>query len=203
MLIVGPRCCSASPRPTADSPFTTTAHGPLAGCPIARADDAVPGRRNFILYWSTAGSQGERKCGSTHAVHHSSRGVEGISAARFHPVNLFTGSVFADVAFASCRTRRTSSWCSALTIAQFHLRARQSRLTLGPVQIRHRRPVFPPWHHTARSAGRAELLPDVSGARCHVRHLLLCRLRAAGSLRHRRAANPKTFPAQLAHPFTQ
>ena len=52
---------------------------------------------DFITYWIHRLFHGANLW-KYHAVHHSSEELEWISAARFHPVNIFFGSVIADVA---------------------------------------------------------------------------------------------------------
>src|SRR5450759_3857748 len=50
---------------------------------------------DFLTYWIHRGFHGA-KMWKYHAVHHSSEDLEWISAARFHPVNIFLGTVLVD-----------------------------------------------------------------------------------------------------------
>ncbi len=50
----------------------------------------------FCLYWIHRAFHG-KALWRYHAVHHASKDVEWISAARFHPVNLLLGTVLVDV----------------------------------------------------------------------------------------------------------
>src|SRR5207302_9898114 len=51
---------------------------------------------DFLLYWIHRIFHG-RRMWKYHAVHHSSEHVDWVSAARFHPVNLFLGTILVDV----------------------------------------------------------------------------------------------------------
>src|SRR5258708_28301515 len=79
------------------SAFYDNGHGPLAALPLTVQMVLFLVGEDFILYWTHRCFHGERMW-KYHAVHHSSEELEWISAARFHPVNLFLGSVFADAA---------------------------------------------------------------------------------------------------------
>jgi sterol desaturase/sphingolipid hydroxylase (fatty acid hydroxylase superfamily) len=76
--------------------FYGNGHGPLAALPLVAQMIIFLIGEDFILYWSHRLFHGHTLW-KYHAVHHSSEGLEWISAARFHPINLFFGSVLADV----------------------------------------------------------------------------------------------------------
>ncbi|MFZ0777064.1 MAG: sterol desaturase family protein, partial [Xanthobacteraceae bacterium] len=76
--------------------FYDNGHGPLAALPLPAQMVIFLIGEDIILYWTHRLFHGKRMW-RYHAVHHSSEELEWISAARFHPVNLFLGSVAADV----------------------------------------------------------------------------------------------------------
>ena len=89
-----------------------------------------------------------------HAVHHSSEELEWISAARFHPVNLFLGSVFADVALLVAGiSPNVFVVLGPLTIAHSAFVHANLDWTLGPFKYVIAGPVFHRWHHTAADRG--------------------------------------------------
>ena len=71
-----------------------------------------------------------------HAIHHSSEELDWISAARFHPVNLFLGTIAVDVDPADGRHfAQHHALGRAVHDLPFGLRSRQSQLDAWPVQI--------------------------------------------------------------------
>src|ERR1700685_3935456 len=77
--------------------FYDNGHGPLAAMPLLAQMAIFLIGEDIILYWTHRLFHGRKTLWKYHAVHHSSEELEWISAARFHPVNLFLGSVLADV----------------------------------------------------------------------------------------------------------
>ena len=89
-----------------------------------------------------------------HAVHHSSEELEWISAARFHPVNLFLGSVIGRRRHAACRHfAQRVVVLGPLTIAHSAFVHANLDWTLGPFKYVIATPVFHRWHHTAADRG--------------------------------------------------
>ena len=76
--------------------FYENGRGPLAALPLVAQMIIFLIGEDFILYWSHRLFHGHAlwKC---HAVLHSSEDLEWISAARFHPIDLFFGVLLADV----------------------------------------------------------------------------------------------------------
>jgi hypothetical protein len=137
-------------------------------------------------------------------VHHSSEELEWISAARFHPVNLFFGAVIADVFCCSPASRPTSSSCSGPSPSRIR-RFVHANLdwTLGPFKYVIATPVFHRWHHTAADrGGEKELCRDLPGSRPLMFGTFYM---PAGELPDRYGIDdrefPTTFGAQLMHPF--
>jgi sterol desaturase/sphingolipid hydroxylase (fatty acid hydroxylase superfamily) len=89
-----------------------------------------------------------------HAVHHSSEDLDWISAARFHPVNLFLGSIAVDVALLLAGiSPNVMLWVGPFNIASSAFVHANLKWTLGPFKYVMAGPVFHRWHHTALERG--------------------------------------------------
>ena len=160
---------------------------------------------DFILYWTHRLFHGKRLW-NYHAVHHSSEELEWISAARFHPVNLFLRHA----------SPPTSSCCSLgispnvfvvlgpFTIAHSAFVHANLDWTLGPFKYVIATPVFHRWHHTAADRGGEKNF----AATFPVLDLIFGTFyMPAGELpdqlRDRRSRISDELPGQLVHPFTQ
>ena len=89
-----------------------------------------------------------------HAIHHSSEHLEWISAARFHPVNLFIGTIMVDVILLMAGiSPNVMLWVGPFTT--FHSAFVHANLnwTLGPFKYVLATPVFHRWHHTSLEEG--------------------------------------------------
>ena len=89
-----------------------------------------------------------------HAIHHSSEHLEWISAARFHPVNLFIGTILVDVILLMAGiSSNVMLWVGPFTT--FHSAFVHANLnwTLGPFKYVLASPVFHRWHHTSLEEG--------------------------------------------------
>ena len=89
-----------------------------------------------------------------HAIHHSSEELDWISAARFHPVNLFLGTIGVDVILLMAGiSPNTMLWVGPFTT--FHSAFVHANLnwTLGPFKYVLATPVFHRWHHTSLEQG--------------------------------------------------
>ena len=87
-------------------------------------------------------------------MHHSSEELEWISAARFHPVNLFLGSVTADVVMLLLGiSPNVFVVLGPFTIATSAFVHANLDWTLGPFKYVIAGPVFHRWHHTAADRG--------------------------------------------------
>ncbi len=140
------------------------------------------------MYWTHRWFHG-RRFWKYHAVHHSSEQLEWISAARFHPVNLFLGSVLADVVmlFAGISPNVFVVLGPLVTAHSAFVHANLD-WTLGPVQVRYRRSRLPPLaSHCRRPRRREEFCRNVPASRRYIRHVLYAGRRTAGSIRHRRS----------------
>ena len=138
-----------------------------------------------------------------HAVHHSSEDLEWISAARFHPINLFFGSVLADVVMLLAGiSPNIFVVLGPITIAHSAFVHANLDWTLGPFKYVIASPVFHRWHHTAAERGGEKNF----AATFPVLDLIFGTFyMPKGVLPDRYGITDKEFPAgfgaQLAYPF--
>ena len=184
--------------------FYENGHGPLAALPLAAQGILFLLGEDVILYWTHRWFHGARMW-KYHAVHHSSEELEWISAARFHPINLFLGSVAADVVmlFAGI-SPNVFLVLGPLTIAHSAFVHANLDWTLGPFKYVIAGPVFHRWHHTAAERGGEKNF----AATFPILDLMFGTFyMPAGELPDHYGiadrAFPDTFGAQLVHPFTQ
>jgi sterol desaturase/sphingolipid hydroxylase (fatty acid hydroxylase superfamily) len=104
--------------------FYDNGHGPLAALPLWVQAVLFLVLADFMMYWLHRMFHGAGFW-KYHAIHHSSEDVDWISAARFHPVNLFH----------SAFVHANLNW------------------TLGPFKYLIATPVFHRWHHTSPTEG--------------------------------------------------
>ena len=133
--------------------FYDNGHGPLAAFPLGVQMILFLIGEDIILYWTHRMFHGARMW-KYHAVHHSSEELEWISAARFHPINLFLGSVLADVVMLIAGiSPNVFVVLGPLTIAHSAFVHANLDWTLGPFKYVIAGPVFHRWHHTAPDRG--------------------------------------------------
>lgn len=133
--------------------FYENGHGPLAQLPLWSQVIIFVVASDFMLYWIHRTFHGE-KMWKYHAVHHSSEELEWISAARFHPVNIFLGSVAVDVILLLAGiSPNVMLYVGPFTIAHSAFVHANLNWTLGPFQYVLASPVFHRWHHTAAERG--------------------------------------------------
>jgi sterol desaturase/sphingolipid hydroxylase (fatty acid hydroxylase superfamily) len=184
--------------------FYDNGHGPLAALPLVAQMLIFLIGEDIILYWTHRLFHGE-KMWKYHAVHHSSKELEWISAARFHPINLFLGTVFADVVLLVAGiSPNVFVVLGPLTVAHSAFVHANLDWTLGPFKYVIAGPVFHRWHHTAADRGGeknfAATFPilDVIFGTFYM---------PEGELPDNYGIADRTFPTsftgQLAHPFTQ
>jgi len=136
-------------------------------------------------------------------VHHSSEELEWISAARFHPVNLFLGAVLADVIMLLIGiSPNVFVVLGPITIAHSAFVHANLDWTLGPFRYVIASPVFHRWHHTAAERGGEKNF----AATFPVLDLMFGTFyMPRGVLPDRYGIDDKEFPAgfgsQLAYPF--
>jgi sterol desaturase/sphingolipid hydroxylase (fatty acid hydroxylase superfamily) len=184
--------------------FYDNGHGPLATLPLVAQMVIFLIGEDIILYVTHRFFHRERMW-KYHAVHHSSEELEWISAARFHPVNLFLGSVLADVVMLVAGiSPNVFVVLGPLTIAHSAFVHANLDWTLGPFKYVIAGPVFHRWHHTAADRGGEKNF----AATFPVLDLMFGTFyMPAGELPDNYGIAdrqfPQTFPGQLAHPYTQ
>jgi sterol desaturase/sphingolipid hydroxylase (fatty acid hydroxylase superfamily) len=133
--------------------FYDNGHGPLARLPLWVQAAIFLVASDFLLYWIHRGFHGARLW-KYHAVHHSSEDLEWISAWRFHPVNIFLGSVAVDVALLLAGiSPNVLVFVGPFTTAHSAFVHANLNWTLGPFKYVLAGPVFHRWHHTAAERG--------------------------------------------------
>jgi sterol desaturase/sphingolipid hydroxylase (fatty acid hydroxylase superfamily) len=184
--------------------FYDNGHGPLSEFPLAVQMVIFLVGEDFILYWTHRWFHG-RKMWKYHAVHHSTEELEWISAARFHPINLFLGSVLADVVMLVAGiSPNVLVVLGPLTIAHSAFVHANLDWTLGPFKYVFAGPVFHRWHHTAADRGGEKNF----AATFPVLDLIFGTFYFPAGERpdHYGIADrdfPTTFSGQMVHPFTR
>ncbi|MBI5265360.1 MAG: sterol desaturase family protein [Bradyrhizobium sp.] len=133
--------------------FYENGHGPLSQMPLWLQAVVYLVAADFMLYWlhRLFHSGGYWKY---HAVHHSAVELDWISAARFHPINLFFGTVAVDVVLLMAGiSPNVLVWVGPFVT--FHSAFVHSNVnwTLGPLGYVFATPVFHRWHHTPLTQG--------------------------------------------------
>jgi sterol desaturase/sphingolipid hydroxylase (fatty acid hydroxylase superfamily) len=133
--------------------FYENGHGPLSQLPLWVQAVMFLVISDFLLYWiHRAFHRGA--LWKYHAVHHSSEDLDWISAARFHPVNLFLGSIAVDVGLLLAGiSPNVMLWVGPFNIASSAFVHANLKWTLGPFKYVMASPVFHRWHHTALERG--------------------------------------------------
>lgn len=133
--------------------FYDDGFGPFAKLPLWAQAVAFVAASDFMLYWIHRGFHGAAMW-KYHAVHHSSEELDWISAARFHPINLFLGSVAIDaVLLLAGISPNVMLWVGPFTTAHSALVHANLNWTFGPFKYVLAGPVFHRWHHTAADRG--------------------------------------------------
>jgi len=133
--------------------FYTNGHGPLSELPLWAQVCIFLVASDFLLYWIHRGFHGVHLW-KYHAVHHSSEDLEWISAARFHPVNIFLGTVAVDVTLLLAGiSPEVMVVVGPFTIAYSAFVHANLDWTFGPFKYLLASPVFHRWHHTAADEG--------------------------------------------------
>ncbi len=133
--------------------FYDNGHGPLSQLPLWAQALLFLVLSDFMLYWLHRMFHGS-SFWKYHAVHHSSEELDWISAARFHPVNLFLGTICVDVILLMAGiSPNVMLWVGPFNM--FHSAFVHANLnwTLGPFKYVLATPVFHRWHHTAIEEG--------------------------------------------------
>jgi sterol desaturase/sphingolipid hydroxylase (fatty acid hydroxylase superfamily) len=133
--------------------FYDNGHGPLARLPLWLQAAIFLIGSDLIMYWIHRGFH-HAPLWKYHAVHHSSDELDWISAARFHPVNIFLGSVATDVVLLLAGiSPNVLVFLGPFTVAHSAFVHANLNWTLRPFQYLIAGPVFHRWHHTAAERG--------------------------------------------------
>ena len=184
--------------------FYDNGHGPLSTLPLAVQAVLFLVASDLMLYWIHRAFHGGGLW-KYHAVHHSSEEIDWISAARFHPVNLFLGTVLVDVALLLAGiSPNVMLWVGPFTIAHSAFVHANLNWTLGPLKYVIATPVFHRWHHTLMEEGGmtnyAGTFPlwDILFGTFRMPEGVLPEVYGAGDPKM-----PESFAAQLAYPIRQ
>jgi sterol desaturase/sphingolipid hydroxylase (fatty acid hydroxylase superfamily) len=133
--------------------FYDNGHGPLSQLPLWLQGMLFLVLSDFMLYWLHRMFHGGGFW-KYHAIHHSSEDLDWISAARFHPVNLFLGTIMVDVILLMAGISPNVMLLVG-PFTTFHSAFVHANLswTLGPFKYVLATPVFHRWHHTAFEQG--------------------------------------------------
>jgi sterol desaturase/sphingolipid hydroxylase (fatty acid hydroxylase superfamily) len=133
--------------------FYDNGHGPLAQLPLWLQAAIFLVGTDVMMYWIHRAFH-RPALWKYHAVHHSSTELDWISAARFHPINIFLGSVMADVVLLLAGISPNVFVILGLfTIGHSAFVHANLNWTLGPFRYVIAGPVFHRWHHTAAERG--------------------------------------------------
>ncbi len=128
--------------------FLEHGHGTLARLPLWGQIILYLALSDFMLYWIHRIFHGNHLW-KYHAVHHSSEELEWISAGRFHPLNIFLGTVLVDVVLIlSGIAPDVLIFMSPFNAAMSAFVHANLNWNLGPFKYILASPVFHRWHHT-------------------------------------------------------
>ena len=184
--------------------FYDNGHGPLSELPLWAQALLFLVLSDFMLYWLHRLFHGGGLW-KYHAVHHSSEELDWISAARFHPVNIFLGSVATDVVLLLAGiSPNVLVFLGPFTVAHSAFVHANLNWTLGPFKYVLATPVFHRWHHTGLEeggntnfAGTFPLWDLLFGT------FRMPEGRLPGTYGKDEAAMPSEIGGQLAFPFRQ
>jgi len=159
MLVAGAAVVFGLTKPDDVINFLEHGHGPLSQLPLWIQVILYLLLSDFLLYWTHRTFHG-RSLWRYHAVHHSSEEVEWISAARFHPANIFLGSVLVDtVLILAGIAPDVLIFISPFNTASSAFVHANLNWTLGPLKYVFASPVFHRWHHVVGEASGKNFAP--------------------------------------------
>ena len=153
LLVLGAAWLFGINTPEGMLAFYADGHGPLAQLPYWAQGAIFLIASDFMMYWLHRWFH-RPTMWRYHAVHHSSEDLDWISAARFHPINLFFGTVLADVVMLLAGiSPNVLVLLAPFTIAHSTFVHANLNWTLGPFKYVLSTPVFHRWHHTSLEEG--------------------------------------------------
>jgi sterol desaturase/sphingolipid hydroxylase (fatty acid hydroxylase superfamily) len=133
--------------------FYENGHGPLAQLPLAAQAAVFLIGSDVMNYWIHRGFH-RATLWRYHAVHHSSEDLDWVSAARFHPINTFLGTVATDVVLLLAGiSPNVLVFLGPFTVAHSAFVHANLNWTLGPFRYVIAGPMFHRWHHTSAERG--------------------------------------------------
>lgn len=128
--------------------FYDHGHGPISRLPLWVQVVGYVVLMDFAMYWIHRGFH-RGFFWKYHAIHHASKDLEWISAARFHPVNLALSTVILDVtALLSGMSSDVFLYVGAFDIITSCMVHANLNWTFGPLRYVLVSPVFHRWHHS-------------------------------------------------------
>jgi len=153
LLIIGAAAVFGITTPEGLAEFYDDGHGPLAQLPMWSQAAIFLIASDLMMYWIHRIFH-RPTMWKYHAVHHSSKDLDWISAARFHPVNIMLGSVATDVVLLLAGiSPNVFVFLGPFTVAHSTFVHANLNWTLGRFKYVIATPVFHRWHHTALEEG--------------------------------------------------
>jgi sterol desaturase/sphingolipid hydroxylase (fatty acid hydroxylase superfamily) len=153
LLVIGAAVVFGITTPEGLVEFYDDGHGPLAQLPLWLQAAIFLAGSDLMMYWLHRMFH-RAPLWKYHAVHHSSEDLDWISAARFHPINIFLGSVGTDVVLLLAGiSPNVLVFLGPFTIAHSAFVHANLNWTLGPFKYLLAGPVFHRWHHTMADRG--------------------------------------------------
>jgi sterol desaturase/sphingolipid hydroxylase (fatty acid hydroxylase superfamily) len=128
-------------------------YGPLAQLPLWLQALVFLVGSDLMIYWIHRTFH-RSAMWKYHAVHHSSKDLDWISAARFHPINIIFSGVLPDVVMLLAGVPlNVLVILGPFTVAHSAFVHANLNWTLGPFRYVIASPVFHRWHHTTADEG--------------------------------------------------
>ena len=128
--------------------------GPASRLPMAAQVAIVFVAADFFSYWQHRFFH-LRLGWPVHAVHHSSREVDWLSATRFHPLNEIGAQVVYAAPLIACGLSPLAFvWLAPFTATYAVLLHANLRWSYGPLTYLIASPIYHRWHHTSAAEGQ-------------------------------------------------
>ena len=133
--------------------YFSTGYGPVGELPIWAQAAAVFIITDIMLYGIHRWFHSE-KMWRWHAIHHSSKQIDWLSAHRFHFVNVWLSFTMVDIFLLSVGFSPEATACMATFNALYSAMVHANlNWTFGPFKYTFASPVFHRWHHTMQKEG--------------------------------------------------
>jgi len=133
--------------------YLANGYGPLGKLPIWLQAALIILVTDVILYWTHRLFHGKTMW-RFHAIHHSPKQVDWLTAYRFHPINLWLTFTLVDilVMFVGFSPEAVAAMAAVNMVYSAMVHANLD-WTFGPFKHCFASPVFHRWHHTAQEEG--------------------------------------------------